>query len=94
MFLNVLNTFLPEGCTPADARVLRKANHEFAQINYELNEKVEKLETLLKEASEIIEHDNEILRQTHTIKDDWWLDTEAKELYEESKLFIKGLRST
>lgn len=29
---------VPEGCTPADAQVLRKANHDLAQENHELRE--------------------------------------------------------
>lgn len=33
--LGMLNQYMPEGCTPKDADVLRKANHEFAQREHE-----------------------------------------------------------
>ena len=43
---------IPKGCTPKDAQVLRKANHEIAQQNFELNAEVEKLKALLSECKE------------------------------------------
>ncbi len=71
---------VPEGCTPEDARVLRRANHKLAQTTQELlaraqhaedvveaaKERIGKLEAALTGAIRVIQAYGEVLRRSDT----------------------------
>lgn len=50
----IISGEFPEGCTPADAMMLRKANHGLADENYQLRAMVAELEKLKQAAIRVV----------------------------------------